>query len=135
LAITELDLYVVNLKICKFRSKVLACKYMSKYTTADQAQYKVHSRSQRRYMRWIERNIQSKSQPKALMAVESLVKIMRVQLTSVEMGTEANQRESSVDSSVLTVSTEENQQENSVESSVLTVSEALSLRFPTVMDC
>jgi len=109
---------------------------MNKYTTADQAQYKVYTpRIQRRYMRWIERNFQSKSQPKALMAVEFLAQILRVQLTSVEMGTEANQRESSVDSSVLMVSTEENQQENSVESSVLTVSEALSLRFPTVMDC
>ena len=79
--------------------------------------------------------MQSKSQPKALTSVEFLVHITRVQLTSVEMGTEENQREGSVEPSVLTASTEKNQREGCVESSVLTVSEALSLRFPTVMDC
>ena len=69
------------------------------------------------------------------MAVEFLEQIMRVQLTSVEMGTKENQHEGSAESSVLTASTEENQHEGSAESSVLTVSEALSLRFPTVIDC
>mmetsp|Transcript_35040 Transcript_35040/g.39848 ORF Transcript_35040/g.39848 Transcript_35040/m.39848 type:complete len:99 (+) Transcript_35040:302-598(+) len=93
------------------------CRYMNKYTTADQAQYKVYTpRIQRRYMRWIERNFQSKSQPKALMAVEFLAQILRVQLTSVEVGTE------------------ENQLLNIAEASVLTASEALNHRFPTEID-